>query len=112
MDEENTHPSPSRTEPLKRRLLVKTKRLQTISSMLTLLGAFLLAGAALAAEKNHFITPEEAQKISQDSFLFGVPLVYIALSADVGSNVPVDAFWSLTVYDGESFLVANPIDRY
>ena len=25
---------------------------------------------------------------------------------------PVDAFWSLTVYDDESFLVANPIDRY
>jgi len=29
-----------------------------------------------------------AANSSQDSFLFGVPLVYIALSADVGSNVP------------------------
>jgi hypothetical protein len=25
---------------------------------------------------------------------------------------PVDAFWSLTIYDNESFLVANPINRY
>ena len=34
------------------------------------------------------ITPKEAKKISQDCFLFGVPLVYIALSADVATNVP------------------------
>ncbi len=25
---------------------------------------------------------------------------------------PVNAFWSLTMYDAESYLVANPIDRY
>ena len=34
------------------------------------------------------ITPQEAKKISKDAFLFGLPLVYIALSADVSTNVP------------------------
>ena len=34
------------------------------------------------------ITIQEARKISKDSFLFGLPLVYIALSADVATNVP------------------------
>ena len=41
-----------------------------------------------SAEVIPSITPAQAQKISQDGFLFGVPLVYIALSAEVGSNVP------------------------
>ena len=34
------------------------------------------------------ITIQEARKISKDSFLFGLPLVYIALSSDVATNVP------------------------
>ena len=40
------------------------------------------------AEKNRSITPAEAQKISRDGFLFGLPVVYINLMAEVGSNVP------------------------
>ena len=34
------------------------------------------------------LNPQEAKKISQDCFLFGIPLVYIALSRDVATNVP------------------------
>jgi hypothetical protein len=60
---------------------------QMLTSALTLLCALLFTGTAGAAENTHSTTPAEAQKISQDGFLFGVPLVYIALSADVGSNV-------------------------
>jgi hypothetical protein len=41
-----------------------------------------------SAEKSLTTTPAQAQEISMNGFLFGVPLVYIALSADVGSNVP------------------------
>ena len=41
-----------------------------------------------ATEKGPSITVAQAHEISQDGFLFGVPLVYIALSAEVGSNVP------------------------
>jgi hypothetical protein len=31
---------------------------------------------------------------------------------DAGQIPPVDAFWSLTMYDAEGFQVANPINRF
>jgi hypothetical protein len=31
---------------------------------------------------------------------------------DKGSTPPVNAFWSITMYDANSFFVANPINRY
>jgi len=34
------------------------------------------------------------------------------LHFDSGDLPPVNAFWSLTMYDEQSFLVANPINRY
>jgi hypothetical protein len=34
------------------------------------------------------LTSREAKKISQECFMFGLPLVYIALSSDVATNVP------------------------
>jgi len=34
------------------------------------------------------------------------------LHFDKGSLPPVNAFWSLTMYDAQSFLAANPINRY
>jgi hypothetical protein len=34
------------------------------------------------------------------------------LHFDKGGLPPANAFWSLTMYDAQSFLAANPIDRY
>lgn len=34
------------------------------------------------------------------------------LAFDQGETPPVNAFWSLTMYDAQSFFVDNPIDRY
>jgi hypothetical protein len=34
------------------------------------------------------------------------------LHFDRGQEPPVRAFWSVTMYDAQSFFVANPIDRY
>jgi hypothetical protein len=31
---------------------------------------------------------------------------------DKGQTPPADAFWSMTMYDANSFFVENPIDRY
>ncbi|MGW4384721.1 DUF1254 domain-containing protein [Kitasatospora sp. NPDC004531] len=41
----------------------------------------------------------------------GNPLSY-TLTFPAGQLPPVDAFWSLTAYDADSFLVANPADIY
>ena len=34
------------------------------------------------------------------------------LHFEPGQTPPVDAFWSLTIYNNKSLFVANPIDRY
>jgi hypothetical protein len=34
------------------------------------------------------------------------------LHFDAGQQPPVDAFWSVTMYDQEGFQIANPIDRF
>ena len=54
----------------------------------TLLCTLLLTGTASAVEKAPAISPQEARQVSRDGFLFGLPVVYINLMAEVGSNVP------------------------
>ena len=67
---------------------MKAIKHQVLFFMLTLLCTSLLTGAASAAEKALAISPEEAWQVSRDGFLFGLPVVYINLMAEVGSNVP------------------------
>ena len=59
-----------------------------IRSALLMVFALIFAGVGCTAENDHAITPAEAREISKNGFLFGVPVVYIDLSAEVGSNVP------------------------
>ena len=67
---------------------MKTPTVQVLTFALTLFCILLFTGTARADEESQSITPAEARRISQEGFLFGMPLVYINLSAEVGSNVP------------------------
>ena len=67
---------------------MNNKRLQTMIFTPILLCALLFTGMAGAAEQSGSVTAAEARQISQEGFLFGAPLVYIALSAEIQTNVP------------------------
>lgn len=61
------------------------------------------------------LTPKEAaypntQKDRQGRPLSGAHRYKVHF--DAGQTPPVDAFWSLTVYDQDGFLINNPIKRY
>jgi hypothetical protein len=67
---------------------VKAIKYSVLTRLLIVSCSLLLTGMAGCAGNTTSMTPADARKISKDGFLFGLPLVYIALSADVGSNVP------------------------
>ena len=67
---------------------MKTNRLQVLAWALIPICALLFSGLSGAADEDQSVTPAEAREISKNGFLFGVPVVYIDLSAEVGSNVP------------------------
>jgi len=53
-------------------------------AVLALLGGLLAGWNAIAATK---LTPAEAKAIARDGYIFGMPLVYIGIQADVQTNV-------------------------
>ncbi len=61
------------------------------------------------------LTPKEAAYPNSQKDRDGQPLSgknRYRIHFDAGKTPPVDAFWSLTVYDKEGFLIKNPINRY
>jgi hypothetical protein len=61
------------------------------------------------------LEPVEAAYPNADMDIEGMPLSgnnrYLIHFA-AGKTPPVDAFWSLTMYDNRGFLIENPIQRY
>ena len=60
-------------------------RWKTISAVAALAG--LGAAASCSSDSRKTLTPAEARAIAQDGYLFGLPLVYIAVQADTQTNV-------------------------
>ncbi len=61
------------------------------------------------------LPPEEAAYPNAKKDQDGRPLSgrhHYRVHFDAGQTPPVDAFWSLTVYDENGFLIDNPIKRY
>lgn len=63
------------------------------------------------ANRNEFAVYQNARRTARGGELDGREGVY-RLVFENGDTPPVGAFWSVTVYDGEGFLVANALDRY
>ncbi|GGC39860.1 hypothetical protein GCM10011371_29010 [Novosphingobium marinum] len=71
--------------------------------------------AAVAKDQIFVAVPEEAvypigRVDSEGRLLDGRNSYRITMAA--GETPPVDAFWSITLYDDRGFMVPNPIDRY
>ncbi|SLK08844.1 DUF1254 domain-containing protein [Novosphingobium mathurense] len=74
-----------------------------------------LLRAAVAKDQIYVAVPEEAiypiGRVDSEGQLLNGNFDYrIRMSAD--SLPPVGAFWSITLYDDNGFMVENPIDRY
>ena len=54
---------------------MKTTNSRVFTSALTLFSIFFFICTANSAAQEITVTPEEARKISQEAFLFGVPVV-------------------------------------
>jgi len=78
-------------------------------------GRDFLLRAGVAKDQIYVAIPEEAVypigRVDRDGRpLDGRNRYRIRIPAD--DQPPVDAFWSITAYDDDGFMVANPIDRY
>ncbi len=63
------------------------------------------------ANRNELATYQNADKDGDGRSLDGAKATY-ELRFPKGALPPVQAFWSVTVYDEDGFLVSNPIERY
>ena len=60
-------------------------RWKTISAVAALV--VLVTAASCSSDSRNALTPADARAIAQDGYLFGLPLVYIAVQADAQTNV-------------------------
>lgn len=74
-----------------------------------------LLRAAVAKDQIFVTTPEEAiypvGRVDSDGEPLTEEYAY-RIRFEAGDLPPVDAFWSITMYDDDGFLVDNPLDRY
>lgn len=78
-------------------------------------GDDLLLRAAVAHDQIFVTVPEEGLYPVAHSTAHGDPLLGeqpVTITFASGELPPADAFWSLTAYDSEGFLVPNALDRY
>ncbi len=69
-----------------------------------------VAQIGFGANKSEYAVYQNATQDQQKQKLNGSKIYKITFEA--GALPPVDAFWSLTVYDGEGYLTPNAINRY
>jgi hypothetical protein len=84
---------------------------QNIITLLALTAVLAVSPPGQAAE----VTPAEARAIAKEAYIYGYPLVDNYRIGYITPDLypPVNAFWSLTMYDlPQSLLVANPLNRY
>lgn len=70
-----------------------------------------VAQIGFGANRNEFATYQNASQDGDLDLLDGASHDY-TLTFEPGKTPPVDAFWSVTVYDKDGFLIGNDIGRY
>lgn len=72
---------------------------------------YVVAQVGFGANRNDLAVYQNAIQDQQFRLLNGAQRAY-SITFPAGQLPPVDAFWSVTVYDGDGYLSSNPLRRY